>query len=89
MSKEFDDILAALKRTAKSLKNDIENLDVDKEATHLMNETEKVLDDLGDSISRKRKEIEEKGVEEIIKKDVHELEKGVKKMVEDIEKMVK
>ena len=89
MSKEFDDILAALKRTAKSLKNDIENLDVDKEATHLMNETEKVLDDLGDSISRKRKEIEEKGVEETIKKDVHELEKGVKKMVEDIEKMVK
>ncbi len=88
MEGKEDEVLKSLKKNARSLMEDLKKIDFEGEATNFMSETEKVLNDLSDQIEKKRTEMEEAGVEETIRKDINEVEKGVDKMVKDIEKIL-
>jgi hypothetical protein len=88
MTSDREELLKRIKKEANILIEDIKKIDIEKDATFLMGETEKVLSDLGDTIRKKRVEMEEKGVEKTIRKDMKEVEKGVEGIVKDIEKIL-
>ncbi len=89
MPEKDEDILDSLKRNADRLIEDLKKIDIDKEATSIMNETEKVLTHLSVHIERKRMEMEKAGVKDTIKKDLGDVEKGVEKIIKDLEKIMK
>lgn len=89
MPEKDEDILDSLKRNADRLIEDLKKIDIDKEATSIMNETEKVLTHLSGHIERKRMEMEKAGVKDTIKKDLGDVEKGVEKIIKDLEKIMK
>ncbi len=88
MPEKDEDILDSLKRNADRLIEDLKKIDIDKETTSIMNETEKVLTNLSGHIERKRMQMEKAGVKDTIKKDIGDVEKGVEKIIKDLEKII-
>lgn len=86
MPTELDDLSREIKRKLDELVDGIKGLDMDKEAVKLLRETENGLDSLSSTIEKKRKEMEQKGVERTVRKDAAKVLDGVNKAIKDIKR---
>ncbi len=86
MPTELNDLSREIKRKLDELVDGIKGLDMDKEAVKLLRETEDGLDSLSTTIEKKRKEMEQEGVERTVRKDAAKVLDGVNKTINEIRK---
>ena len=89
MPTELDEISREIKRKLDDLVDALKGLDMDREAVNLLKETENGLDALSRTIERKRREMDEKGVERTVRKDaarvLDSLAKTLNEVKEDLD----
>ena len=74
----------AAKKLADDIGDDIQRIDVEKETIELMKGFEGAFTSISDEIKRMRVEMEERGVEETVRKDADNLQRTTKKVAVDI-----
>ncbi len=86
MPTDLNDLSKDIKRKLSEIVDSIKGLDVDRETVKLLKETEDGLDILSDTIEKKRREMEDGGVERTVRKDAAKVLESVNKAINDIKK---
>ncbi len=86
MPTDLNDLSKDIKRKLSEIMDSIKGLDVDRETVKLLKETEDGLDILSDTIEKKRREMEDGGVERTVRKDAAKVLESVNKAINDIKK---